>query len=222
MLIIIDNLLDASDLATLRSWLAEASFEDGRATAGGAARLVKNNNQVSDRDPKIDEMARLIDKRLWNNGLFMAAAQPKEILEPLFSRYTPGMGYGTHMDNALMQEVRVDMSITVFLSEPSDYDGGDLVIDFPTGERTIKLAAGSAVLYPTSALHRVAEVTRGTRLAAVTWIRSLVRDAAKREMLLDLKQARQSLANRKQPDLQVAIDLVSKTYTNLLRHWMED
>ena len=222
MLIIIDNLLDASDLATLRSWLSEASFEDGRATAGGAARLVKNNNQVNDEDPKLDEMARLIEKRLWRDGLFMAAAQPKEILEPLFSRYTPGMGYGTHMDNALMQDVRVDMSITVFLSEPSDYDGGELVIDFPTGERTIKLAAGSAVLYPTSALHRVAEVTRGTRLAAVTWIRSLVRDAAKREMLLDLKQARQALSERKQPDLQVAIDLVSKTYTNLLRHWMED
>lgn len=222
MLIVIDNLLDASDLAKLRSWLVEASFEDGRATAGGTARLVKNNNQVSDRDPKINEMMSLIDDRLWHDGLFMAAAQPKEILEPLFSRYTPGMGYGTHMDNALMQEVRVDMSITVFLSEPSDYDGGELVIDFPTGERAIKLAAGSAVIYPTSALHRVAEVTRGTRFAAVTWIRSLVRDAAKREMLLDLRRARQALAERKQPDLQFAIDLVSKTYTNLLRHWMED
>jgi PKHD-type hydroxylase len=124
------------------------------------------------------------------------------------------------MDNALMAERRIDLSLTLFLSDPTDYDGGELVIDFSTGERSIKLPAGSAVLYPTTALHRVAEVTRGQRLAAVTWIRSLVRDAAKREILFDLKTAQHRLSKQlgKTPE----VDLIGKTYTNLLRRWVED
>jgi PKHD-type hydroxylase len=124
------------------------------------------------------------------------------------------------MDNALMGEMRIDMSITMFLSDPADYDGGELIIYFPTGERSVKLAAGSAVLYPTTALHRVAEVTKGQRLVVVTWIRSLVRDAAKREILFDLQTAHHRLADQlgKTPDM----DVLSKTYTNLLRRWVED
>jgi PKHD-type hydroxylase len=224
MLILIENLIDEATVLRLRGWLAEATFEDGRATAGGNAAKVKHNEQVSDdpdrSDPQLEKMQDFLEDSFWNHGFFMAAAQPKEIHPPLFSRYTTGMRYGTHMDNALMGDMRVDLALTLFLSDPADYDGGQLVIDFPTGERAIKLPAGSAVLYPATALHRVEEITRGSRLAAVTWIRSLVRDAAKREILFDLRTAHHRLAKQlgKTPE----IDLLSKTHTNLLRRWVED
>jgi PKHD-type hydroxylase len=224
MLICIENLIDAANVARLRNWMAEAAFEDGRTTAGGNAAKVKNNEQVSSDpdhpEPKLKEMQDLVADLLWDNGLFYAAAQPKEILSPLFSRYTAGKSYGLHMDNALMGDMRIDMSLTLFLSDPADYDGGELIIYFPTGERAIKLPAGHAVLYPTTALHRVAEVTRGQRQVVVTWVRSLVRDAAKREILFDLKMAHHRLADQlgKTPE----IDMISKTHTNLLRRWVDD
>ncbi len=224
MLICIENLIDKETVGRLQGWMSEALFEDGRATAGGNAKKVKHNEQVSDdpkrRDPKLEEMQELVEDALWNNNVLYAAAQPKEIHPPLFSRYTAGMSYGTHMDNAMMGDMRIDLSITLFLSEPSEYEGGELVIDFPTGERSFKLAAGSAVLYPTTALHRVAEVTSGRRQVAVTWIRSLVRDAAKREILFDLKTAHYRLSD--QIGKTIEIDLLGKTYTNLLRRWVED
>jgi PKHD-type hydroxylase len=141
-------------------------------------------------------------------------------MPPLFSRYAEGKSYGVHMDNAMMSDQRVDMSMTLFLSDPADYDGGELVIYFSTGEQSIKLPAGSAVLYPTSAFHEVKEVTRGQRQVCVTWIRSLVRDPTAREILLDLKMARDRLSAQLGKSLE--IDLLSKTYTNLLRRWLED
>lgn len=224
MLICIENLIDNDALSRLRIWLAEATFEDGRVTAGGNAATVKNNEQVSsdpeNKDIKLDEMKDLIRDALWESDLFCTAAEPKRIHPPMFSRYSPGMGYGTHMDNALMGSSRVDMSLTLFLSDPEDYDGGELVIERPYGEQAFKLPAGSAVLYSTTALHRVAPVTRGQRLAAVTWVRSYVRDPAKREMLFDLQTAHDRLSDQlgKTPE----VDLLSKTYTNLLRHWVDD
>lgn len=224
MLVLIENMIDEATVTKLRGWMAEATFEDGRATAGGNAAKVKRNEQVSDdpknRDPRLLEMQDLIADVLWDNGPFYAAAQPKEILSPLFSRYTAGMSYGTHMDNAMMSDMRIDLALTLFLSDPSDYDGGELVADFSTGERRVKLPAGSAVLYPATTLHRVAEVTRGQRLAAVTWIRSLVRDAGQREILYDLKTAHLQLVRQlgKTPE----VDLLSKCHTNLLRRWVED
>ena len=224
MLILIENLIDSATLTRLRGWMSEAVFEDGRATAGGNAAKVKVNEQVSsdpaNKDPKLGEMQDLVADLLWDNSLFYAAAQPKEILSPLFSRYTAGKSYGLHMDNALMGDMRIDMSLTLFLSEPADYDGGELIIYFPNGERAVKLPAGHAVLYPTTALHRVAEVTRGERLVAVTWVRSLVRDAAKREILFDLKMAHNRLVHQlgKTPE----IDMISKVHTNLLRRWVDD
>jgi len=220
----LENLIHETTVTQLRQWLAEAAFEDGRATAGGDARKVKNNEQVSGdpahRDPGLTPMQDRVLDLLWEHEGFYAAAQPKIIHPPLFSRYTPGMSYGTHMDNALMGDMRVDLSLTIFLSDPSTYDGGELVIDFPAGPHALKLAAGSAVLYPTTALHRVAEVTRGERLAVVTWVRSLVRDPAEREILLDLKTALRHLSSQvgKTPE----VDLLNKSYTNLLRRWIED
>ena len=224
MLICIEKLIDEATLVLLRNWMSEALFEDGRATAGGNAAKVKNNEQVSSDpdlpDPQLKEMQDLVADHLWNSGPFCAAAQPKEIFSPLFSRYAVGKSYGLHMDNALMSDMRIDMSLTLFLSDPTDYEGGELVIYFPTGERSIKLPAGHAVLYPTTALHRVAEVTKGQRLVAVTWVRSLVRDAAKREILFDLQMVNRRLTDQlgKTPD----IDALSKTYTNLLRRWVDD
>jgi len=138
----------------------------------------------------------------------------------LFSRYVPGMSYGTHMDNAMMSNMRIDLALTIFLSDPADYDGGQLVANFSTGEREVKLPAGSAVLYPATTLHRVAEVTRGQRLAVVTWIRSLIRDAAKREILHDLQTAHHQLSD--QIGKTAEIDLLSKCHANLMRRWIED
>jgi PKHD-type hydroxylase len=224
MLICIENLIDEATVTQLRSWMAEATFEDGKATAGGNAAMVKNNQQVSSdpkrADPKLQEMKSLIRDALWDNALFCAAVEPKRVHPPLFSRYGVGMSYGTHMDNALMGDSRVDMSLTLFLTNPADYDGGELVIELPFGERAIKLPAGSAVLYSTTALHRVVTVTRGERLAAVTWVRSLIRDPAQREMLYDLKTAHHRLADQlgKTPE----VDLLAKVHTNLLRRWAED
>ncbi len=130
------------------------------------------------------------------------------------------MRYGTHMDSPIMGDMRIDLSLTLFLSEPSDYEGGELVIDFSTGSRSIKLPAGHAVLYPTTALHRVAEVTKGQRLVAVTWIRSMVRDPAARELLFDLETAQLGLVDQvgKTPE----VDLLSKVHANLMRRWIED
>lgn len=224
MLTIIEDLIDAATVAKLRGWLAEATFEDGRITAGGNARLVKNNEQVcadpNSPDPRLEEMQDLVANALWSNGIFNAAAQPKEILTPLFSRYTIGMRYGTHMDNAMMSDMRIDLALTLFLTDPADYDGGALVADFSTGERTVKLPAGSAVLYPATTLHQVTEVTRGQRLAAVTWVRSLIRDGGQREILYDLKTAHHQLS--KQLGKTIEVDLISKSHTNLLRRWVED
>lgn len=221
MLFCIENLIDETALNDLRHWLASATFEDGRVTAGGSARKVKYNEQVRDfPDPKTGQMQERLTALLEKHPLFTAAAMPQCIHPPLFSRYSPGMQYGTHMDSALMGGMRVDLSLTLFLSAPSTYDGGELVIDFSTGPRAIKLAAGSGVLYATTAPHRVETVTRGQRLAAVTWIRSLVRDPAAREILLDLKTASDFLSQ----DLgkTTAISLIDKSYINLRRRWIED
>jgi len=224
MLICIENLIDEATLTRLRGWMAEATFEDGRATAGGTAAKVKNNEQVSSDpkgpDPRLREMQNLVMDLLWDHGPLYAAAQPKEIFSPLFSRYTVGKSYGLHMDNALMADMRIDLSLTLFLSDPADYEGGELIIYFPTGERSIKLPAGHAVLYPTTALHRVAEVTKGQRQVVVTWMRSLVRDAAKREILFDLQTANQRLIAQSGKTLET--DILAKTYTNLLRRWVDD
>lgn len=220
MLLYIADLIDKATLARLQAWMAEAKFADGRATAGPEAREVKHNEQVDHDDAGLAEMQKLVTEQLWDHHLFRAATQPHSIRPPLFSRYVPGMDYGSHVDNPLMGGMRTDVSLTLFLSEPADYDGGELVIESAAGEQDVKLPAGSAVVYSTTALHRVAPVRRGQRLAAVTWVRSLVRDAAAREILFDLETARHKLFERvgKTPEM----DLLSKTQANLLRRWAED
>ncbi len=159
---------------------------------------------------------------LKRNKTFRRVALPRTIRPPLISRYRAGMNYGPHVDDALMGSgvmERSDISVTVFLSDPGAYQGGELVMNSPFGEREIKLPAGHAVVYPSSTLHRVAPVTRGERLAAVTWVRSQVRDPARREILYDICRMRETLANF-DPEGEAA-DLAFKTHANLLRMWSE-
>jgi PKHD-type hydroxylase len=219
MQIVIGNVLSADDLAIVRAALDEARFIDGRATAGFAARLVKNNRQAAN-DRKLDTVRKLVAERILGNEVFRLAVRPKALTPLLFSRYEAGMDYGSHVDDALMDGLRTDVSFTLFLSEPASYDGGELVIESASGEDAIKLEAGSLVAYPSTALHRVAPVTRGQRLAAVGWARSFVRDGARREMLFDLDTARRTMFV--QHGKSAEYDLVSKSLANLLRMWAED
>ena len=219
MQIVIANVLSADEIALVRETLARANFEDGRETAGFAARMVKHNRQAAN-DGKIETVRRLVESRILGHEVFALAVRPKTLTSILFSAYEPGMHYGSHVDDALMQGVRTDVSFTLFLSEPARYDGGELVIESAAGEDAVKLEAGSLVAYPSTAQHHVAEVTRGTRLAAVGWARSYIRDGARRELLFDLDTARRQMFARdgKSADY----DLVSKSLANLLRMWVED
>ena len=218
MQIVIGNVLSADEVALVRAALARANFEDGRETAGFAARLVKNNRQANDR--KLETVRRLAEERISANDVFAMAVRPKALTSVMFSAYESGMHYGSHVDDALMAGMRTDVSFTLFLSDPGAYDGGELVIESASGEDAVKLPAGSLVAYPSTALHHVAAVTRGTRLAAFGWARSLVRDAARREMLFDLDTARRQLFAREGKSAEY--DLVSKSLANLLRMWVED
>ena len=218
MQIVIGNILSADETALVRETLAQAMFEDGRETAGFAARLVKNNLQANDR--RIDTVRKLVEERILANDVFALAVRPKALTSVMFSRYESGMHYGNHVDDALMQGVRTDVSFTLFLSEPDSYDGGELVIESTSGEDAVKLAAGSLVAYPSTTLHHVAPVTHGVRLAAVGWARSFIRDGAQREMLFDLDTARRQLFAREGKSAEY--DLVSKSLANLMRMWVED
>jgi PKHD-type hydroxylase len=220
MIIFIGDLIDRQAVDRLVEFMGQAKFVDGRQTAGELAAKVKNNNQIDSDDKNLPKMRRIVADAIENSPLFYSAARPRHVKPALFSRYVPGMEYGNHVDDALMGGMRTDLSFTLFLSDPESYEGGELVIDSTSGEQEIKLAAGSAVLYPSTSLHRVAPVTRGERLAAVTWIRSFIRDSARREILFDLDRVQDALIARdgKSPE----VDLLSKTQSNLLRLWAED
>lgn len=196
----------------------EGAFEDGRKTAGARARQVKNNEQARPTGLAADAV-KLIEKRLLANEIFVAAARPKRIVRLLLSRYRPGMAYGRHVDEPLMDGIRVDLSFTLFLSAPETYRGGELVIEETGGERAVKLDRGDAVLYPSGDLHRVDPVTEGERRAAVGWVRSHVRDAKARETLFDLSVLRRRATL--QGDQQ-QVDGLDKVIGDLLRRWAED
>jgi PKHD-type hydroxylase len=220
MQIEIGNILPAEELATVRATLKQARFVDGRTTAGFAARAVKNNRQAAGADRSLETIRKLVAKRILDNAVFQLAARPKLLSPLLFSLYDKTMQYGSHVDDALMNGMRTDVSFTLFLSDPKDYVGGELVIESAAGEETFKPASGSLVAYPSTSLHYVAEVTRGKRLAAVGWARSYIRDAARRELLFDLDTARRQMFAREGKS--AAFDLVSKSAANLMRMWAED
>lgn len=220
MQIVIGNVLATDEIATTRAALARARFADGKATAGFAARAVKNNRQAEGSDRSLETIRKLVAERILGNEVFRIAVRPKALSPLLFSRYEAGMHYGRHVDDALMAGMRTDVSFTLFLSDPASYDGGELTIESAAGEETFKLEAGALVAYSATSLHRVADVTRGARLAAVGWARSFIRDAGRRELLFDLDTARRQLFAREGKSAE--FDLISKSFANLMRMWAED
>jgi PKHD-type hydroxylase len=217
---IISNVIDAARITAITDQINAnlQAFESGTQTAGWHATHVKNNEQAAGIES--DGLRKLVETTLLAHPVFKAAAQPKLIIKTLVSRYKPGMSYGTHVDEPLMAGIRTDLSFTLFLSDPNTYDGGALIIEGSDGENEVKLPAGSLVLYPTTTLHRVQEVTRGERLAVVGWVRSFIRNAEDREILFDLENVIASL--RVNNADRALLDHVLKVRTNLLRKWVED
>jgi PKHD-type hydroxylase len=220
MQIVIGDVLSADEIRIVLAALDGARFEDGRATAGFAARLVKHNEQATGSDRSLETVRKLIAERILGHEVFRLAVRPKALSALLLSRYEPGMHYGSHVDDALIDGMRADVALTLFLSDPESYAGGELVIDSAAGEDAVKLPAGALVAYPATSLHRVADVTRGARYAAVGWARSFVRDPARRELLFELDSARRQMFARNGKTAE--FDLISKSFANLMRTWVED
>lgn len=217
MLFQIPDVLSVEELSQLREELSQAAFIDGKTTAGWYAKQVKNNQQLKREAAK--SLESVVKVALTRHPLFQVAVRPKQIHSLRFSRYGIGMSYGIHADNAMMGSHRADVSFTLFLSEPSDYKGGELIIEGADDEQRYKLPAGHAIVYPSSALHQVNEVTQGQRLVVVGWVQSLVRDPAQRELLFDIDTVRRSLFA--QHGKTNEFDLLSKSVSNLLRRWAE-
>jgi PKHD-type hydroxylase len=214
----IAGVLSEAEVARVAAVLEEGALEDGRATAGWHARLVKNNRQL--RAGTSTAERELVRAALAGNEVFAAAALPRRFAPILLVRYEPGMTYGPHVDDALMggeEGLRTDLAVTVFLSAPESYEGGELVLDTAAGEQAVKLPAGAAVVYPATTVHRVEPVRAGLRKAAVTWVESHVRRADQRETLFDLARLRRLAFER--DGKSVEFDLLAKTYANLLRMW---
>ena len=228
MLICIPDVLSKADVADFRRIMDDCAWEDGRSTAGAQSALVKRNEQL----PPDSEVARKLGNRIISaltaNPRFLAAAIPLRIFPPLFNRYVAADGhhFGVHVDNAVRGDhltglrIRTDLSATLFLAEPEDYDGGELVIEDTYGLHDVKLPAGDLVLYPASSLHLVTPVTRGTRAASFFWLQSMVRDAHARSMIFDLDSAIQNLTERLGRDDPETVKLTG-IYHNLIRCWAE-
>lgn len=212
------GLLSPAETAVLREAAAALAFDDGKATAGRFAREVKANDQAA-ASPERDAILARVDRALRENALFRAAARPRAMTPLILSRYRVGQTYGLHVDDAIMSGLRTDLSFTLFLSEPASYDGGALEIEDTLETRSIRLNPGDMILYPSTTLHRVAPVTRGERLAVVGWVQSLVRDPARREMLMDLDLAVDEVFAR--DGKSALFDRLAKTRSNLLRLWAE-
>lgn len=216
----IADILTPVELAEIRDALADPKlFEDGRKTAGRAAKVVKANLQAAHSELERN-LVKKVETALLANPTFQSAARPRHLVRTRFSRYEPGMAYGWHTDDAIIAGARTDLSFTLFLSEPDAYDGGELIIDSTEGESEIKLPAGHAFLYPATSLHRVNNVTSGTRLVAFGWVRSLVRRPDQREILFDLDLATRAVFEHEGKS--ELFDRLAKTKANLLRLWIED
>jgi PKHD-type hydroxylase len=223
MIITLPDLLDARTLDAVRQALTGAEWQDGKGSAHGKAREAKHNLVVPLEHPASVAAGRLVLERLSQHEGFRAAALPKVIMPLKFCRYDAGMGYGDHLDLPLMGTssggIRTDISVTVFLSDSADYEGGDLVFASDYGSQRVRGKAGEAVLYPASTLHRVDPVVRGTRLVAISWIQSLIRDPAKRRLVFDLAQVATALDASGKSDEHART--IRQSQFNLLRMWAE-
>ena len=221
MLLKIPGVLTQEQVGTVRKLLARAPFVDGKLSAGSAAKRVKHNEELDKNAVQLDHLNAIVMTSLVQHPVYRSGALPLRVASPYYARYTPGMAYGDHVDDPVMGHdgamYRSDISITVFLNEPENYDGGELVIHTSFGTNEVKLAAGDAVMYPSSTLHHVRAVAAGERLVAVTWLQSLVRDPAKRELLYQLYQAREQLL-LSAPDAPETAH-VNTAYVNLVRMW---
>lgn len=223
MLLEIPEVLDADKLANIRAMLAKVEFIDGKHSAGMAAQRVKNNLEMRQGTQQAEYLDHLLMGSLAEHPLFRSGALPFRVAQPVFARYSAGMRYGEHVDDPVMgsgpAKFRTDVSLTVFLNAPDEYAGGELIVNTSFGEKSVKLPAGAAVMYPSSSVHRVTEVTQGERLAGIVWLQSMVREAEKRELLFELDQARNALLDS-DPDSDTTKQ-VDRSYVNLLRLWSE-
>jgi PKHD-type hydroxylase len=226
MLLTLDSVLGADEVRELRRGLDDAPWVDGRATAGSLSASVKDNLQVREDSETAVRLGNRILAVLGRDARFLSAALPHRIFPPRFNRYADGGHYGVHVDGAVLyhaasnQTVRSDLSATLFLTEPEDYDGGELCIETAFGVQEVKLAAGDLVLYPSSSLHEVRPVSRGARVCAFFWIQSLVRDPQQRAMLYDLDRAVQEFT-RRHGTTDPEVLTLNGVYHNLLRQWAE-
>ena len=225
MLIHVPKILDETQVARCRALMERATWVDGRVTAGHQSARAKNNLQIVEGSAEAREMGELIVGALERNPLFVSAALPARVFPPLFNRYEAGMAFAAHVDNAVRQvpetpfRVRTDVSLTLFLSRPEEYDGGELVVEDTYGAHAVKLPAGDLILYPATSLHRVNPVSRGARLASFFWVQSMVRDDGRRALLFDLDMA----INRVNQELpgHAAVVALTACYHNLLRQWAD-
>ncbi len=223
MLITIPEVLNKEELAVVRDYISMADFVDGKLSAGSEAIEVKNNLEMQTTDQHLAQLNNLVMGKLVKHPVYLNAAMPAKIAAPFYAKYSTGMQYGNHIDDPIMgpsgQRYRTDLSITVFLNSPEDYDGGELVVQTAFGEQGVKLEAGSAIMYPSGSTHCVTEVTRGERIVAVTWLQSMVRDPSQRELLYKLSRAREILLDKFKGEEET--ELVSNAYINLVRMWSE-
>jgi PKHD-type hydroxylase len=225
MILTIDQLLTDAELAKARALLTQASWSDGRITAGTQAALTKNNQQLAENEKQLPALRQIVMQALSRNDLFFAAALPLKILPPFFNRYAGNSNtYGAHVDGAMRQApdgsyVRTDLAATLFLSDPASYEGGELEIEDTFGTHAFKLAAGSLVLYPASSVHKVTPVTQGERLASFLFMQSMVRDDTQRRLLYEMDMALLEL--RATIGETEAVVKLTGTYHNLLRQWAE-
>jgi len=225
VLLQIPDVLTADQVAHARARLDAAQWVDGRVTAGHQSSQVKENEQLPEDHPAARELGEMVLGALQRNPLFISAALPLRVFPPLFNRYRGGHAFGNHVDNAIRQiagtplRLRTDLSATLFLAEPEEYDGGELVVEDTYGVHSVKLPAGHMVLYPSTSLHHVRPVTRGARVASFFWIQSMLRDDAERTLLFDLDSAIQRLT-LDIPNHPAAVQLTA-VYHNLLRRWAE-
>lgn len=225
MLLTIPNILSASDVAAMRAKLDAANWVDGKITAGYQAQSVKDNEQLPEASPLALELGDIVLKGLARSPMFMSAALPLRVFPPMFNRYRGGGRFGNHVDTAIRsvvpsgQRIRTDVSATLFLTAPEDYDGGELIVEDTYGSHKVKLPVGHMVLYPATSLHRVEPVTRGARVSSFFWIQSMIRNDGDRTMLFDLDQTIQKLAVEL-PGSPLGVNLTG-IYHNLLRRWAE-
>jgi PKHD-type hydroxylase len=225
VLLQVPDVLTSEQVAHARRLLDSAEWVDGRVTAGRQSAQVKDNLQLPEGHPVAQELGDIILTALQGNQLFVSAALPLRVFPPLFNLYRGGQSFGNHVDNAVRQitgtplRIRTDLSATLFLADPSEYDGGELVVEDTYGVHAVKLPAGHLILYPATSLHRVQPVTRGTRLASFFWIQSMVRDDGVRTLLFDLDTAIQRL-NVDVPTHPSVVQLTA-VYHNLVRHWAD-